>query len=679
MELSKRRILVTAALPYANYELHIAHARSTYIPADIYVRYQRLKGNEVYYVCGTDEHGTPISVEAEKEGVSPKDIAYRYYKLDVEDFERLGISFDNFSRTTREIHYETAQWFFKTLYDNGHIYSKTIVLPYCPTCGRFLPDRFVIGTCPYCGFEEARGDECENCDRALTVGELLDPRCRSCGNPAEERESEHWFLRLSAFENKLRKWIEEEDPISIYGKQYIIRQYLDAGLTDICISRDLDWGVPVPLEKAKGKVLYVWFENVIGYVDSTKELSRKIGKTRLWEDFWLKEEDVNTELVHFIGKGIIYHHSLLWPAILMGCGYKLPDVIPTYAYGNLEGKPMSKGRRWYIALREFIQAFGPDSLRYYWLAVSPLTEDADFNWTEFEKRYNDELADVLGNFVHRALMFVDRFFEKKIPEAVEYDEYDHQIEEHINETQKAVSESIERFEFRSGLLSIMNLARVGNKYLNDKEPWATVRTDPEKAKTAINICVRIVKAFAVLLEPYLPFTAERIWNMLNFGGSVHEKQWDIALEDVSAGHEIETPKPLFIKLEKDHIEAQRKKVLQRLKDADMPGEKISVEEFAKLDIRVGKIVEAERVRNSDKLVRLEVDIGERIPRQIVAGILPQYKPEDLMNKRIVILANLKPIKVRNIRSEGMLLAVIDEGKIVLLTLDKDAKPGARIG
>jgi len=372
----KRRILVTAALPYANSELHIGHARSTYIPADIYVRFHRLKKNEVYYVCGTDEHGTPISVLAETRNVKPIEITNEIYQKDLHDFKRLNISFDNFSRTTKPIHYETTQWFFKTLYEKGLIYPEKLSLPYCEHCKRYLPDRYVVGTCPYCGFEEARGDECDVCNRALELDELEDPKCAICGKPALKKESEHWFFKLSAFQDWLLNWIRDNDKLlPVMGRNYLINQYLKPGLKDVAISRDLNWGVPIPLENAEGKVCYVWFDAPIGYIDSTKELFINKNNPDGWKDFWLSDK---TELVHFIGKGILYHHTLFWPSLLKGVGYRLPTVIAAYSYGNLEGRKMSKGRKWYLLLSDFLDVFEADSLRYYWIAATPLSEDADF-------------------------------------------------------------------------------------------------------------------------------------------------------------------------------------------------------------------------------------------------------------------------------------------------------------
>ncbi|MHA1238818.1 MAG: methionine--tRNA ligase [Candidatus Odinarchaeia archaeon] len=667
--MGKRRILVTAALPYANSELHIAHARSTYIPADIYVRYQRLNKNEVYYVCGSDEHGTPISIMAEKEKVTPIEIAEKYHKRDLEDFKRLGISFDNFSRTTRKIHYETTQWFFKTLYENGYIYEKKMSLPYCQKCKRFLPDRYVVGTCPYCGFEEARGDECDKCGRALSLGELINPKCSTCGGPAIEKESVHWFLKLSAFQDKLREWIENSDLLLTYGKSYILNQYVYPGLEDVCISRDLDWGVPIPLKEAKGKVCYVWFDAPIGYIDSTKELFINLGSPDKWKDFWLNSE---TELIHFIGKGILYHHTLFWPAMLMGCKYRLPTVIAAYAYGNLEGRKMSKGRGWYLSLKDFLDNFDADSLRYYWIASSPLTEDADFNWFEFGKRYNTELADVLGNFIHRVLSFIKRFFDSKVPVADTYNEEDKKILNLITDTWRKVGESIENFEFRSGLLAIMELARAGNKYFNDQEPWVMVKKNLNRAKTALHVCARIVKALAILLEPYMPFTAEKIWSMLNLARDVHSQDWTSAIGDLPENHIINDPKPIFTKVEEKTLDSLRNKLCEKIgKKYKVKGvELVDVAYFSKFTLKVGEILSARKT--DDGKLELEVSIGENQIIKLLTN-LGEFPESKLKGEKVVVVLNIEDAD-----GNATILKVNVDNKSIPVTVDKDVQPGSKI-
>jgi methionyl-tRNA synthetase len=551
------KILVTAALPYANEELHIAHARSTYIPADIYVRYHRLKGSKVIYICGTDEHGTPISVRAEQEGVSPRKVIDKYYARDREDFRRLEISFDNFSRTSRKIHYKTTQEFFLKLLEKGYVYEEKSKLPYCIKCRRFLPDRYVQGICPHCGFPEARGDECDSCGRVLHEGELLEPKCVICKSSTEMRETTHWFLRLSAFQEFLLGWIKNtEGLLPAYGKAFLIRQYLEKPLREICITRDLNWGVPVPLKEAKGKVLYVWFDAPIGYIDSTKEFASKIGKPNEWKKYWLKGD---SKLVHFIGKGIIYHHAIFWPSILYGVGYRLPSAIVAFGHGNLEGRKMSKSRGWYVSIKDFLENFESDSLRYYWTISAPLSEDADFSWDEFARRHNDELADILGNFIHRTLIFTLKYFKGKIP-APALQDYDRETLKAINETYVKVTNYIEKFDFHAALKSIMELAALGNKYLNDTQPWTTVKTEPKKAATSIYVSAQIVKALSVLLAPFLPSTANKIWRFLNLKGKVHEQKWSEALKRLPKNQKIRKPQPLFKKIQPELIEAQKMKL-----------------------------------------------------------------------------------------------------------------------
>ncbi|MFX1519213.1 MAG: methionine--tRNA ligase [Promethearchaeota archaeon] len=683
--MKKRKILVTCALPYANSELHIAHARSTYIPGDIYVRYCRLKGHEVVFVSGTDEHGTPISLRAEEEGITPLEVATKYYEQDVNDFKRLGISFDNFSRTSRKLHHETTQEVFLKLYERGHIYEKELLLPYCPNDKRFLPDRYVEGICPYCGFENARGDECDKCGRALMEGELRFPRCKICGTPTINKSSTHWYLKLSDFADKLRKWIETEDVLPVYGKDYLIGQYLEPGLEDICITRDLDWGVPVPLDNAEGKVVYVWFDAFLGYKTSTKEWAIEIAKDESkWKEFWLKDlaEEKDTELIHFIGKGIVYHHALFWPTELMGSGHRVPTKIPTYGYGNLEGRKMSKGRGWYVGLTEFLDNFDPDTLRYYWVGYSNLLEDADFKWKEYQAKVNNELVSDLGNFIHRTLTFTNRFFDGIVQEISVPDEADNMLLEHLGELQKSIEQSIESFELRTGLLSIMGFMHECNKYFNDKAPWKMIKEAPEKAKITLNVCAKVVRALALFMEPYLPFAAERVWKALGFEDSVHEQNWDAALEGIPAGHKIaEDPEPLFVKIEDKTIKAQEEKLQATLVEPTEPTTLITFDDFKALDMRVGKVTVAEHVEGTEKLIRMEVDLGAELgTRQIVSSLIGYYKPEELVDKQIIVLVNLKPAELRGLTSNGMLLAAEDPQTeaLGLLMVDKPLRPGSKI-
>lgn len=665
-----KKVLVTAALPYANAELHIGHARSTYIPADIYVRYRRLKGDEAYYVCGTDEHGTPISVMAEKLKVKPLEITEKIYEQDLADFKKLNISFDNFSRTTRPIHYETTQWFFRELYGKGLIYEREIELPYCERCARYLPDRYVYGTCPYCGFEDARGDECDVCGRALSIGELINPKCVVCKSPAISKTSKHWFLKLSSFQDWLTDWITKtEGLLPVIGKSYLINQYLQPGLEDVCISRDLDWGVPIPLPEAEGKVCYVWFDAPIGYIDSTKELFQKLGDPDGWREFWLNN---NTELIHFIGKGILYHHALFWPAMLKGVGYRVPTVIAAFSYGNLEGRKMSKSRGWYLSLKDFLNIFEADSLRYYWIAASPLTEDADFVFDDFSKKYNSELADTLGNFIHRVLVFCAKYYNSTIPAVTELVELE-KVEKIIEETVIKVEKSIEGFEFRDGLLSIIGLARFGNKLFNDSEPWHNIKDNPSKAANTIGLCLRIVQAIAVLINPYLPDTSLRILEMLNLKSE--NLKWSDALKHLPVNHKIATPTPLFSKIDETQISKLKNMLYARIEGgAGISLQQVEVKEIAKLDLKVGVIIKAEPVKDERDSFNLDIKISEKETITVRERLTSSLTSKDLEGLKIILKSN-------SFRKEGgqwSILKVKCKGGYKPIKLDKDISIGASV-
>jgi methionyl-tRNA synthetase len=539
-------IIVTAAIPYANADLHIGHLRSTYIPADVYTRYLRLKGQNVIYICATDEHGTPISLRAEKEGVTPKEIVDRYHKAIHEDLLKVGCSFDNFSRTTTPLHHEQTQEFFRRLLAKHYIYRDAYEQLYCPHCKRFLPDRYVEGVCPHCGGEAARGDACDGCGRYLKPTELRTPYCVSCGTTPEIRETEHWFFQLSAFQAFLSDWLGEKRDFPSNVRNYA-SDWLREGLRDWCVTRDLDWGVPVPDEDSRGKVIYVWFDAPIGYISATREWANRRGDGEAWRAFWQQE---NSRIIHFIGKDIIYHHAIFWPAMLRGHGdYTLPAKIIAGEYLTLEGKKMSKSRAWVIEVKEYLERFEPDPLRYYLIAVAPLTKDADFSWEEFIRKNNDELADILGNFIHRTLTFTYRFFNKRIPPAKEVEDADKRALEAITTAKQEVDEFLEHQEFHRAIRSIMNLAATGNRYLNEQAPWRTVNEAPEKAATTLYIATQMVKALAILLEPFLPFTAERLWTLLNLPGSIHAQHWGDIEEELASNHVIHKPEPLFRKLD----------------------------------------------------------------------------------------------------------------------------------
>ncbi|MEM2109269.1 MAG: methionine--tRNA ligase [Candidatus Odinarchaeota archaeon] len=665
----KRRILVTAALPYANAELHIGHARSTYIPADVYVRYHRLKGEEVYYVCGTDEHGTPISVMAEKLKLKPLEITDNIYERDLADFKKLNISFDNFSRTTRPIHYKTTQWFFKELYEKGLIYEREIELPYCEKCVRYLPDRYVYGICPYCGFEDARGDECDVCGRALSIGELNEPKCAVCKSPAISKSSRHWFLKLSYFQDWLIEWISNtEGLLPVTGRSYLINQYLVPGLEDVCISRDLDWGVPIPLPGAEGKVCYVWFDAPIGYIDSTKELFEKIKNPDGWRQFWLNNE---TELIHFIGKGILYHHALFWPAILKGAGYRVPTTIAAFSYGNLEGRKMSKSRGWYLSLNDFLEVFEADTLRYYWIAASPLSEDADFVFEDFSNKYNSELADTLGNFIHRVLVFCQKYFNSTVP-VVENSDQAETVENIIKETITKVEKSIDSFEFRDGLLSIIALTRFGNKLFNDNEPWHNIKNNPSKAATTIGLCLRLVKATAILINPYLPQTSLKILEMLNL--DVNNVKWSDSITPLSENHKIGTPTPLFYKLDETKIVKLKNKLEQHERHRPSGLQYVDAQDITRFDLKVGLIVKAKPVIDEKGYFDLQVKVSDTVTINIREFLTSRLEASELEGLKVVLTLKTS----RDEKSKALLLKAKYADGYKPITVDKDIRIGSKI-
>ena len=645
------KVFITCALPYANGPTHLGHLRSTYIPADIYARYNRMKGREVLFVCATDEHGTPIAVKAEKEGITPKEIAGRYYKMIKNDLESCNISFDNFARTTDPLHYQISQNFFLKLYQDGFIYDKTIKQPYCDECNRFLPDRYVEGICPYCGGEGARGDQCEVCGRHLDPIQLQDPTCLICQSTPEIKDSKQYFFRLSSFQNEIKSWLNENKALPPNVKNYV-NQWIKEGLNDWILTRDMEWGIPVPLDDAEGKIIYVWLEALLGYITSAALWSHRNNQS--WKEYW------NDKAVHFIGKDIIYHHSIFWPALLMAYGCKLPYTIIAGDYLSLEGRKMSTSKNWVIWTSDFLKTFESDTLRYYLMANAPLTRDTDFSWDDFQRRINDELADVLGNFLHRTFTFTNRFYQGKIPEAVQIDEYDQEMIDKIHELPNVVGEYIENFKFREGLVEIIKLAKQGNKYFNDKEPWKTVKSQPKIASTALYICNQLCKTLAITLNPYLPVKSLEIIKLLN---NEEKLEWDSANSFITSGHKILPAKPIFSKIEDEVINKQKETLYQNQEEVDTLNEIISIEDFAKIDLRVGNIINAEKVKDSDNLLKLIVDVKDK-KLQVVAGLAKSYSPEELLNQKIIVLVNLKPAKLFGIKSEGMILATKDTLKVL---------------
>jgi len=657
------KVFITSALPYANGPCHSGHLRSTYIPADIYARYNRMNDVDVLFVCASDEHGTPIAVRAEQIGKSPKEIADKFHKMIKRDLELCNISFDNFSRTTDPLHYEISQNFFLKLYEKGYIYEQVIKQPYCNTCKRFLPDRYVEGICPHCKGEGARGDHCETCGRHLDPIQLEEPTCLICSSTPEIKESKQYFFKLSHFQDDLGEWIEGNDELPPNVKNYAL-QWIKEGLKDWILTRDMEWGIPVPLEDAEGKIIYVWGEAFLGYISSAAQWSRRENKP--WEDYW------NDKAIHFIGKDIIYHHSIFWPALLMGYGCKLPDNVVAGAYLSLEGRKMSTSKNWVIWASQFLEKFDSDIVRYYLTINAPLGRDTDFSWDDFQRRVNDELADVIGNFLHRTFTFTNRFFDGKIPEPSEFDEYDEEFKNRILSIPDVVSENIEHFKFREGLIEIIRLAKFGNKYFNDKEPWKAVKESPEEASNCLYLCNQLSKVLSVILTPYIPVRASKIMEIMNLDVE-KTTSWKTAGEFVPAGHEIGKPKPLFSKIDDSIIKKEKEKLYENLEETETMSDIISIDDFAKMDLRISEITDAERVEGSENLLKLKVNTGEK-EIQVVAGLAKKYAPEEIKGQKVVVLVNLKPAKLFGIKSEGMILATSDS----LSVLSADAAVGEQI-
>ncbi len=673
-----KRYLVTSALPYANGPVHIGHLAGVYVPSDIYVRYLRQRGADVISVCGSDEHGVPITIKARKEGVTPQDIVDKYHNIIKTSFERLGMSFDIYSRTSSATHAKTASDFFRTLYDKGEFTEATSQQYYDEEAQTFLADRYITGTCPKCGNDRAYGDQCEKCGSTLNATDLIDPKSAVSGSKPVMRETKHWYLPLDKHEQMLREWILEghkEWKSNVYGQ---CKSWLDGGLQPRAVSRDLDWGIPVPVEGAEGKVLYVWFDAPIGYISATKDL------TPDWEKYW-KSED--TKMVHFIGKDNIVFHCIVFPSMLKAHGgYILPENVPANEFLNLEGDKISTSRNWAVWLHEYLDEFPgkEDVLRYVLCANAPETKDNDFTWKDFQARNNNELVAILGNFVNRALVLTQKYYDGVVPAAGELNDYDRETLAEMPRIRKALEESIESYRFREALKEAMNLARLGNKYLADTEPWKVVKTDPERVKTILNIALQITAELSIAIEPFMPFSAAKIIKMLNIEKLDWERLGDA--EVIPAGHVIGKAELLFEKIEDSVVEAQVAK-LQATKAANEAAEKqaepqkaeCSFDEFQKMDIRVSTILAAEKVAKTKKLLKLTVDTGIDT-REIVSGIAEHFTPEELVGRQVLVLVNLAPRELKGTLSRGMVLMAEDaDGKLVLLSPEKEVKSGSIVG
>ncbi len=673
-----KRYTITTALPYANGPVHIGHLAGVYVPADIYVRYLRANGRDVAFIGGSDEHGVPITIKARKEGVSPQDIVNRYHGIIKKSFEDFGISFDIYSRTSNETHHKTASEFFKKLYEQDDFIEKSNQQYYDAENKMFLADRYITGTCPHCGYEKAYGDQCESCGTSLSATDLIDPKSAVSGNVPIMKETKHWYLPLDKYEPWLKEWIidghKDDWRPNVYGQ---CKSWIDSGLHPRAVTRDLDWGVKVPVEGAEGKVLYVWFDAPIGYISATKEL------TPDWEKYW-KSED--TKLVHFIGKDNIVFHCIIFPVMLKAEGsYILPDNVPANEFLNLEGDKISTSRNWAVWLHEYLEDFPDkqDVLRYVLTANAPETKDNDFTWKDFQTRNNSELVAILGNFVNRALVLTKKYFDGKVPSRGELTDFDRETLEAINDFPKRITKALESYHFREALRETMNLARLGNKYLADTEPWKVYKTDAARVETILNIALQIVANLGILANPFLPFSMKKMREMINMDLLTWDKAGDIDL--LESGHQMNKPSLLFQQIDDKEIEAQVSKLLDTKKQNEVANyqakpakQNIEFDDFAKMDIRIGTIIEAEKVKKTKKLLKLLIDTGID-KRTVVSGIAEYYTPEDIIGKQVSVLVNLEPKKLRGIESQGMILMAEDaDGKLVFVSPTSELNNGSEV-
>jgi methionyl-tRNA synthetase len=679
-----KRYTITAALPYTNGPIHIGHLAGVYVPADIYARYLRLIGKDVAYISGSDEHGAAIPMRAKKEGVSPQVIIDKYHGIIKKSFIDFGISFDNYSRTSSKIHHETASDFFTKMYNDGEFIEEVSAQLYDAEANQFLADRFVVGTCPKCGFEESYGDQCESCGTSHNATDLINPKSAITGNIPTVKETKHWFLPLDKHEDFLRKWILEghkkDWKPNVYGQ---VKSWVEDGLRPRAVTRDLDWGIPVPLEGADGKVLYVWFDAPIGYISSTKEWAAREGKN--WEDYWKKED---TKMVHFIGKDNIVFHCIIFPSMLKAHGdYILPDNVPANEFLNLEGNKLSTSKNWAVWLHEYLEEFPnqQDVLRYTLTANAPESKDNDFTWKDFQAKNNNELVAIFGNFINRVVVLTNKYYNGIVPTPNDFSEIDEDVLAAIKEFPLTIGKSIERYRFREASQELMSLARLGNKYLADEEPWKVIKLDEERVQTIMYVALQISAALAVVSEPFLPFSARKLKNILNIDASL---SWEDVTENtvlLPATHQINKAELLFSKIEDKEIEAQVEK-LAATKIANEQENKVTVpqketiefEDFTKLDIRVGTILEAEKVAKTKKLLKLKVDVGIDI-RTIVSGIAESFSPEEIIGLQVSVLVNLAPRKIRGVESQGMILMTdTPDGKLAFVAPSKEVKNGQAV-
>ena len=677
-----KRYTITAALPYTNGPIHIGHLAGVYVPADIYARYLRLNGKDVAFISGSDEHGVAIPMRAKKEGISPQNIIDKYHTIIKKSFADFGISFDNYSRTSAEIHHKTASDFFTKLYNDGEFIEETSAQLYDAEADQFLADRFIVGTCPKCGFEESYGDQCENCGTSHNATDLINPKSAITGNVPTVKETKHWFLPLDKHEAFLKNWVENKKDWkpNVLGQ---VNSWINDGLRPRAVTRDLDWGIPVPLEDAEGKVLYVWFDAPIGYISSTKEWAAREGKN--WEDYWKKDD---TKLVHFIGKDNIVFHCIIFPSMLKAHGdYILPDNVPANEFLNLEGNKLSTSKNWAVWLHEYLEEFPnqQDVLRYTLTANAPESKDNDFTWKDFQAKNNNELVAIFGNFINRVVVLTNKYYTGIVPEPNDFSEIDEDVLAAVKEFPNIIGKSIERYRFREASQELMNLARLGNKYLADEEPWKIIKVDAERVQTIMFVALQISTALAVLAEPFLPFTSTKLKGILNVDANLSWKNITEKNILIDASHQIEKGELLFSKIEDKTIDAQIEKLEatkianeQEKKVIASQKETIDFEDFTKLDIRIGTILEAEKVAKTKKLLKLKVDVGIDV-RTIVSGIAESFSPEDIIGQQVSVLVNLAPRKIRGVESQGMILMTdTPDGKLAFMEPGKKVKNGQEV-
>ena len=680
--MSKRK-MITAALPYANGPVHIGHLAGVYIPADVYARFQRNTGQEIAFICGSDEHGIPITIRAKKEGITPQDVVDKYHEIIKKSFADLGISFDEYSRTTSKKHYEVSQEFFLNLYNKGKFEEEISEQFFDEQAGEFLADRYIVGTCPKCSNENAYGDQCEKCGSTLSPTELINPKSMLSGNTPVLKETKNWYLPLNEYENFLNEWIikghQDDWKPNVYGQ---VKSWLNDGLKPRAMTRDLNWGVPVPLPNAEGKVLYVWFDAPIGYISFTQEWAEKNGKN--WKDFWQNEE---TDLIHFIGKDNIVFHCIIFPSMMKAHGdYIMPKNVPAFEFLNLENDKISTSRNWAVWAHEYVEDFPDqqDALRYALLSSAPETKDNNFTWKDFQTKNNSELVGIFGNFINRVTVLTQKYYNGIVPQPNEFEQVDKDLFHEMQQIPEKIGKNLDEFRFRDALTEMMNLARLGNKYLADEEPWKVIKDNPERVKTQMFCALQVAGTLAYLCEPFLPFTSQKMKSGLNLGN----KNWYEVLNmpPIATGHQINEMPLLFSKIEDDVIEAQIKK-LENTKinnqktnpNANPMKEQISFDDFTKIDLRTATILEAEKVEKADKLLKLKVDTGVDV-RTVVSGIAESFSPEEIIGKQVMILLNLAPRKIRGIESQGMLLLTTKpDGKLSFVTPDEKVENGIEIG